>query len=173
LSYLSDSIKIDFTGNANGFRPYSCFNNDVVELLRSSAGSGKRLVLVDRMHGINGEVEAMLVRDHLNLTGGNPLVGPNHPCGDRFTKVNDVYLTDLTPKLKSIVTAGLKPNVVPSVDEEKLLKSIGADCWCYNLVPTVLVAAHAGYKVLGLLLSANAKALPADLLSSLEALDRN
>lgn len=166
-------LKLDFTGTVKSFMPYSCFNNDVVELLRSSAGSGKQLILIDRMHGISGGVEAVLVRDHLNLTGSNPLIGPNHPCGERFTKVNDVYITDATPTLKPIVAAGLKAKVVPSGDEEKLLKSIGADCWCYNLVPTVLVAAHASFKVIGILLSETTGKLPENLETSLNALGKN
>src|SRR5262249_41903397 len=138
-----------------------------------SAGSSKQLILIDWMQGIGTGVEAVLVRDHLNLTGSNPLTGPNHPCGERFTKVNDVYITDSIPTLKPIVAAGLKAKVVPYTDEEKLLKSIGADCWCYNLVPTVLVAAHAGFKVLGILLSQSTGKLPADLETSLKALDKN
>jgi purine-nucleoside phosphorylase len=91
-----------------------------------------------------------VVRDHLNLTGTNPLVGPNDPCGERFPSVNDVYITDLCPNLPRGVAAGLVGGVFPTREEMEFLRSLGADFCCYNLVPTMIVAAHAGLKVLGL-----------------------
>jgi hypothetical protein len=159
---LTKTLKIDFTNSATGFQQCRCFDADVVHLLRSWSGPKKLLVVLDRVHGVDNASVAFLVRDHLNLTGSNPLIGPNHPCGHRFTKVDDVYVTDLTTSLTSVTAAGLKPDVVPSSKEAEMLKSIGADGWCYNLVPSALVAAHAGFKVVGILLSeANTKLQPA------------
>jgi len=146
-------VKLDFTGCATGFTQCHSLDAATIDILREVSGPDKLLVVIDHVHGVNSAADTFLVRDHLNLTGTNPLIGPNHPCGERFTKVSDVYVTDLKTNLPSLVAAGLKPSVVPSLQEINVLKEIGADGWCYRLVPAVLVAAHTGFKVIGILLS--------------------
>jgi hypothetical protein len=157
-------LKVDFTGSVQGFEQYDSFNHQVVERVRSSFQSAKFLIVIDRAYGIDSDIcediatSAFVVRDHLNLTGTSPLLGPNHPCGERFTPLNDIYVNHLPNSHSSVITAGLLPDLIPSLEEKELLKSIGAECWCYNLVPTVLVAAHAGFKTLGILVAeANSK----------------
>lgn len=167
---LRKAIRIDFTGSgAAGFESFDKFDERVTKFLRKGAAS-KLVVIVDSaisFAGGDGDDGApFVVTDHLNLTGGNPLVGPNDPCGTRFPVVNDIYMMpgqirgpnetlpkrDYLDRLRTGVIAGLKPGVVPSEKDVELIKSLGANLCCYNLVPSMIVAAHAGMKVLGVVI---------------------
>ena len=150
LMSLNNTTIIDFTGTHEGASRFSTFGTDVISLIRSSSGT-KVLVVIDRGYELPN-VAPYVVRDHLNLTGNNPLVGINDPCGERFPSVNNVYITDACPHLSSGVAAGLKLGVVPTSEEMSFMRSLGADFYCYNLVPTMIVAAHAGWRVLGIVL---------------------
>lgn len=147
-SVLQGATLVDFTGKLDGFKHMSGFGDEFVRLVRS--GSPPRsLVIVDRGVWMK-EAQPLTVKDHLNLTGSNPLIGPNHPAGERFPVVQGVYVTDCLPALGQGIAAGLKAGLVPTGDDIALLRSLGADCCCYNLVPSMLIAAHAGLKVLGI-----------------------
>lgn len=148
MTSLKDARCIDFTREAEGFLQLKSFGDRVISFVREGKGS-QVLVVVDRGYMMRNATPHV-VRDHLNLTGTNPLVGPNDPCGERFPSVNGVYVTDLCPQLPRGVAAGLKPGVFPTREEMDFLSSLGADFCCYNLVPTMIVAAHAGFKVLGI-----------------------
>jgi purine-nucleoside phosphorylase len=143
---------VDFTGRMKGFAQMDSFDGRFVEMMRSPTGT-KSVVLVDRLFA-GRTASPTLVRDHLNLTGSNPLVGPNNPCGDRFPVVQGVYVSELAD-LSSGIAAGLKKGVVPNSDEIAFLRNIGADFCCYNIVPAMLAAAHAGWKVLAIALPDN------------------
>lgn len=178
---LRKAIRIDFTGSgAGGFESFDKFDERVIRYLRAGAAS-KLVVIVDSAIFM-GEQEnsPRIVTDHLNLTGDNPLVGPNDPCGTRFPVVNEIYMMpnqirgpnetlpkrDCLDRLRTCVVAGLSPGVVPSKKDEELIKSLGADLCSYNLVPSMIVAAHAGMKVLGIVVPGN-KSLAADLAAAL------
>lgn len=147
---MSKTLAIDYTGCASHLTQYSSFSDEVMRFIRSELPA-KRLVIVDYGYGLPKPVVS-LVADHLNLTGSNPLVGPNNPCGERFPRVTDVYLTEGAEKLPNLITAGLKPGIKPNAEEVSAIKAVGGQCWSYNLVPTMIVAAHAGLKVVGILL---------------------
>jgi purine nucleoside phosphorylase len=150
---LSEATKIDFTGTASGFQNFAEYGEEVKKLLRNSSGH-KVCVIVDRGFAFKDEAP-YVVRDHLNLTGHNPLVGPNDPCGERFPAVNNTYVAgsgDLSGAgVKEGVVAGLREGVVPSADDVSFIHSMGADCCSYNLVPAMIVAAHSGWKVVGVI----------------------
>jgi len=92
------------------------------------------------------------------------LVGPNNPIGERFPVVNSIYLSaadtidqeetwtmgNPLSKLRSGIVAGVKYGAVPSPAELDLLYSMGAHFYNWNTVPTMIIAAHAGLKVLAL-----------------------
>jgi purine nucleoside phosphorylase len=141
---------ISFASTPTKLNHFASFNQEVIDLLRNNLNE-KAVIVIDRAWGYSSS-EKLLVKDHLNLTGDNPLLGPNHSSGPRFFKTTDLYLNE-GMSLPQVVTAGLKNGIQPDSQEVSALKDVGADCWSYNLVPTSLVAAHAGKRVIGLLIS--------------------
>ncbi len=142
---LKQALRIDFTGKLGGFKQFRSFGPDIVSLIRTPS-EAQTLIVIDYGYGIKAP---HLVRDHLNLTGTNPLIGPNDPCGERFPSVNDIYVVD--DSVACGIAAGLKPGIKPSGDDVALMESLGADFYCFNLVPTMIVAAHSRYRVLAIL----------------------
>src|SRR5262249_39655142 len=139
---------IDFTGQNPNFHRFESFNDEVVRLIRAHKEAGT-VVIVDRGYSLNTDATC-IVRDPINLTGTNPLVGPNDDAaGTRFPPVTNIYITQDQEHgpFQQVTVAGLKQGVVPYPDELETIKSVGADGWCYNLVPAMIVAAHAGLKV--------------------------
>ena len=148
LASLKEATRIDFTGLVPGSTQFETYGDAVLSLIRGGNGPEK-LVVIDRGFALDNPIPHV-VRDHLNLTGDNPLVGPNDPMGERFPSVNDIYVTDLLPELPRGVAVGLKPGAHPSTSEWKLVRDLGGEFYCYNLVPAMIVAAHARRRVLGI-----------------------
>jgi purine nucleoside phosphorylase len=145
---------VDYTGSYKGFQHLKQFGNDFVDLVRKCKDGAKAVVVIDK--AIDSNVKApLLVRDHINLSGDNPLLGPNDPIGQRFPVVQEIYYYDLPSGLASGVIAGLAPQVVPTSNDQKNLKEIGVDACSYNMVSSMLIAAHAGWKVLGIVVPEN------------------
>jgi hypothetical protein len=154
---LAEGLRLDFTGEVSGFKQLSAFSDEVIGLIRNATGP-KLLTVLDRGYGF-AKPQPHVVRDHLNMTGFNPLVGPNDSCGERFPAVNEIYLTDLPGDFPLAIVAGLKPGVTPSAEDLQFIKSMGAEFYCYNLVPTMIVAAHAGWKVAAIVIPEGVKTL--------------
>src|ERR1700761_3861772 len=113
------------------------------------------------MNPLFSKGDLVVIDDHLNLMGVNPLIGPNDDrLGPRFPDLIEPYdrsLQDLA------LEAALEANVVahrgvyvgvvgPNLEtraEYRFLRAIGADVVGMSTVPEVLVAVHAGLKVLG------------------------
>lgn len=125
----------------------------------------KTLILTNAAGGLNLTFAAgdiMIIRDHINLTGANPLMGPNEESwGVRFpdmTRAYDATLAALAENagrknrlnLKSGVYVGLKGPSLETPAEIRFLKKIGADAVGLSTVQEVIAAVHAGMKVLGL-----------------------
>jgi hypothetical protein len=147
---LAKAKIFDFTGASGNGSSYKEFDESVAEALRQR-NQNKLAVVLDYGWGFKNNAPH-LVLDHLNLSGSNPLRGPNNPVGERFPVVNGIYVTDCeSPALQDLktgVAAGLRKGQKASADELEFLYTIGAGFYCYNLVPTMLVAAHAGWRVL-------------------------
>lgn len=155
---------MDFTGTAQGFKSFSKVDETFAELIRGDA-KPRCIVVVDK--AIAGAISGpVLVRDHINLTGHSPLCGPNHPCGERFPVVQGIYREDALPQLPRIVAAGVVTGTNPGDDDQRAMKELGADVACYNLVPAMLLAAHAKCKVVGVLVK---DAVSPELASQLKA----
>lgn len=103
--------------------------------------------------------ELVLISDHINLQGSNPLVGPNDDeFGPRFLALNHAYDSSLRKKfLKAASTLKMKlhegvylcvtgPNYETAA-EIRAFKLLGADVVGMSTVPEVLVANHCGMKV--------------------------
>ena len=104
----------------------------------------------------------MLISDHINLLGDNPLVGPNDDrLGPRFPDLSAPYDSSLralahavAAESKVLLREGVYVAVMgPNLEtraEYRFLRAIGADVVGMSTVPEVLVAIHAGMRVLGL-----------------------
>jgi purine-nucleoside phosphorylase len=105
--------------------------------------------------------DLIVIEDHINLMGVNPLVGPNDErLGTRFPDLIEPYDKGLQ---KMALAAALDENIVahrgvyvavtgPNLEtraEYRFLRGIGADVVGMSTVPEVLVAIHAGLRVLG------------------------
>ncbi|HEY9777861.1 MAG TPA: hypothetical protein V6C81_29135 [Planktothrix sp.] len=150
---------IDFTGSVAGFDAHERFNERIVAMLRDGH-SEKTVVVIDRGHHMPS-AQAHVITDHINASGDNPLTGPNNECGERFPVVNSIYVhtfnDEVLDKLPRGVAVGIKHGATASDSEMEELRKLGCDFCCHNIVPTMIVAAHAGWKVVGIALPAGAK----------------
>ena len=144
---------------------------DVVFPIRVMQELGVRLLLLSNAAGgLNPSYRAgdiMMLSDHINLTGENPLIGPNEAqWGPRFPEMTAAYdpnLSRLTETvagklgidLKKGVYAGLKGPSLESPAESRFLRIIGADAVGFSTVQEVIAGVHAGMKILGLSIITN------------------
>ncbi|MBV9278915.1 MAG: purine-nucleoside phosphorylase [Chloroflexi bacterium] len=104
----------------------------------------------------------MLIADHINLTGRNPLVGPSDPgLGVRFPDMSDAYSRQLRDLARSVaerigvplaegVYLGLLGPSYESPAEIRMARALGADAVGMSTVMEVIAANHAGMRVLGI-----------------------
>lgn len=125
----------------------------------------KILIVTNAAGGINPNFQPgdlMLLTDHLNLMGVNPLRGPNFvQWGPRFPDQSSVYqrsLRDLAQvcagelqfQVQQGVYAGLSGPTYETPAEIRMLRALGADAVGMSTVPEAVVANHMGCKVLGI-----------------------
>jgi len=123
------------------------------------------LILSNAAGGLNPRFKAgdiMIITDHINLTGSNPLTGPNEErWGIRFPDMIDAYdqgfaeLAETAAKDEGIplqkgVYVGLLGPSLETRAEVRFLRTIGADAVGFSTVQEVIAAVHAGIEVLGL-----------------------
>jgi purine-nucleoside phosphorylase len=106
--------------------------------------------------------DIMIIVDHINLTGSNPLIGPNEESwGIRFPDMIQAYdkelveLAEIAGKDEGIplhkgVYVGLKGPSLETRAEVRFLRTIGADAVGFSTIQEVIAAIHAEIKVLGL-----------------------
>jgi purine-nucleoside phosphorylase len=114
------------------------------------------------MHPLWSTGDLVLISDHINLLGDNPLVGPNVDAeGPRFPDMSAAY----DPELRKLArTVALEHKIVlregvyvavpgPNLEtraEYRMLRALGADLVGMSTVPEVITAVHQGMRVLGL-----------------------
>ena len=142
--------------------------------VRALAAYGvKTLILTNAAGGINVAFEPgtlMLIDDHINLMGSNPLIGPNDErFGARFPDMTEVYSTRLR-RIVHEAAASVGQRVAngvyvavhgPSYEtpaEIRFFRTIGADAVGMSTVPEAIVARHMGLEVLGISCITNAAA---------------
>lgn len=106
--------------------------------------------------------DLMLIRDHINFTGTNPLVGPNDPSiGPRFPVMFDCYDPEYRELVKRValsegiplhegVYCAITGPVFFTKAELRMLMLLGADSIGMSTVPEVIVARHRGMRVAGI-----------------------
>jgi len=130
----------------------------------------KVLILSNAAGGLNPRFAAgdiMIITDHINLTGSNPLIGPNEKrWGIRFPDMIEAYDNELVElsetagrdegiPLQKGVYVGLKGPSLETRAEVRFLRTIGADAVGFSTVQEVIAAVHSGIKVLGLSIITN------------------
>lgn len=105
--------------------------------------------------------DLMIIKDHLNLSGTNPLIGKNlDEFGPRFPDMSNAYDKDLRSKVKSIaeklnipvqegVYAWFSGPTYETPAEVRMARILGADAVGMSTVPEVIIANHSGIKVIG------------------------
>jgi purine-nucleoside phosphorylase len=125
----------------------------------------RTLVITNAAGGINLAYQQgglVLVSDHINLQGSNPLVGPNDDAlGPRFPDMTDAYSAELRgiarqvaqelgiPLAEGVYAALLGPNYETPA-EIRYLRAIGADLVGMSTAPEVIAANHIGLRVLAI-----------------------
>lgn len=127
---------------------------------------GARVLLVSNacggMHPLWQPGDLMLIADHINLLGDNPLVGPNEDAlGTRFPDMTEAYdpalralardvaLEQRITLREGVYVAVAGPNLETRA-EYRWLRAIGADVVGMSTVPEVIAARHCGMRALGI-----------------------
>lgn len=123
------------------------------------------LIVTNACGGMNKEFEAgdlMIITDHLNMLGTNPLMGKNYDeLGPRFPDMSEAYKRNLIELCENVakdndivvrkgVYAAISGPMYETPAELRMLIILGADAVGMSTVPEVIVANHGGMNVLGI-----------------------
>jgi len=124
----------------------------------------QHLIVSNACGGVNPQFakgDIMVIEDHINLLGDNPLIGPNDDrLGVRFPDMSEPYAKELialtqqvavelkTPIQKGVYAAVTGPNLETRA-EYRFMRQIGADVVGMSTIPEVIVGVHGGMKCLG------------------------
>lgn len=125
----------------------------------------KQIVLTNACGGVNlnfAPGDLMLISDHINYSGSNPLIGQNlDQFGPRFPDLSNVYTKELRTKITKVAEKNgiaLRQGVYvmysgPNYEtpaEIRMFRMMGADAVGMSTVPEAIVAAHCGMDVVGI-----------------------
>jgi purine-nucleoside phosphorylase len=125
----------------------------------------RQLIVTNAAGGINTAFspgDLMLITDHINLMGTNPLIGPNmDELGPRFPDMSEAYDAAMrgvaleVARQKGIVLRegvyiGLRGPSYETPAEIRMCRALGADAVGMSTVPEVIIANHMGIRVLGI-----------------------
>ena len=125
----------------------------------------KQIVLTNACGGVNlnfAPGDLMLISDHINYSGSNPLIGQNlDQFGPRFPDLSNVYTKELRTKIRKVAEENgiaLRQGVYvmysgPNYEtpaEIRMFRMMGADAVGMSTVPEAIVAAHCGMDVVGI-----------------------
>ncbi|MBN1698041.1 MAG: purine-nucleoside phosphorylase [Spirochaetales bacterium] len=120
------------------------------------------IIVTNAAGGINPSFcpgDLVLIRDHINLMGTNPLIGPHfEELGLRFPDMSDAYSRELRENVRKCGSCDLKEGVYAALSgptyetraEVRMLRLLGADMVGMSTVPEVIAASFLGMSVLGI-----------------------
>ena len=163
LGALEGRPVVAMRGRFHAYEGYSY--EDITFPVRVMKALGiETLIVSNACGGLNPQWsrgDIMVIEDHINMMGGNPLVGKNiDELGPRFPDMCEPYTTELIdlardcameeglPVQKGVYVAVLGPNLETRA-EYRMLRALGADVVGMSTIPEVIVAVHAGLKTLG------------------------
>lgn len=169
FGWWKDRPVVVLQGRVHYYEGYSL--HEVVFPIRLMRRAGvSTLIITNAAGGLDPQFlpgEIMVITDHINLMGDNPLRGSNvSSLGLRFTSMHEPYCTDLIAKVyesskereislrRGVYVAVAGPSLETAA-ETRFLRMIGADAVGMSTVPEVIAAVHAGMRVLGLSIIAN------------------
>ena len=166
---LQDKDVILLDGRFHFYEGYD--GHDIAVVLRSLKVLGiSYLLQTNAAGGINKSFKAgdfMLITDHINLSGTNPLIGKNNSdFGPRFPDMSECYdpvLQQNARKAAQELGIDLKEGVYiwfmgPSYEtpaEIRMARALGADAVGMSTVPETIIAVHAGLKVMAISVISN------------------
>lgn len=133
----------------------------------------KTLIVTNAAGAVSKEfkpADLMLITDHINFMGTNPLIGPNdNSLGDRFPDMSEIYKKDLIKlaqscakdlgiELQQGVYAAFSGPSYETPAEINMLRIIGVDAVGMSTVPETIVANYCGINILGISCIANSAA---------------
>ncbi len=162
--YLGEKPILAFEGRLHYYEGYSM--NEITFPVRMMAELGiKVLIISNAAGGLNplfGEGSIMIITDHINLMGDNPLRGPNidewgirfpdmvEPYDRKFIKlIEEIALKEGIKVHKGVYVAIAGPSMETAA-ETRFLRLIGADAVGMSSVPEVIIGVHSGLRILGL-----------------------
>lgn len=158
-----------FQGRFHAYEGYSLLQATFPVRLLAALG-GKSLILTNAAGGLQPVFKSgdlMLIRDHINMLGDNPLVGENSAdWGPRFPDMSRVYDQQLSElagqtalelgiRLREGIYVAVKGPSLETPAETRLLRLLGADAVGMSTVAEAIVAVHAGLRLLGLSVISN------------------
>lgn len=163
LGHLGAVPVVALSGRFHAYEGYSL--QEVTFPVRVAKALGvDTLVVSNAAGGLNPQFRAgdlMLISDHINFMGDNPLIGPNDDSlGPRFPDMCEPYTESLLELTEAKALAlGIRTQrgvylacsgpCLETKAEYRFMRTIGADAVGMSTVPEVIVAVHAGLKVLG------------------------
>lgn len=164
MGHLAGKPVAALSGRFHFYEGYSL--QDVTYPIRVAKALGIHTLIVSNaaggMNPLYKAGELMIITDHINFMGANPLIGPNDDSlGPRFPDMCEPYTQSLIDLATEVATEkgirvqhgvylGCPGPCLETRAEYRMMRAIGADAVGMSTVPEVIVAVHCGLKVLGI-----------------------